>query len=299
MQDAQVALATTLAEATTFQVSSHAVAKRARFVFAAAIGFYVYALVLCAVFIGVGWGVIVLAQFASGGANGIFICAVLPVVVLCWGSALLIVWSLIPRYRRFKAPGQRLDLAGRPALYEVVADVANRTGQRMPSEVYMHMEVNASVTERGGIFGANKRRVLTLGLPLFSLLTVSQFKSLLTHEFGHFYWGDTRLGPWLHRSHEAIRNTIQLLHDIPYTAWINLLLFGYAEWFVDITQDLVRKQEFLADQLAAKTTGREVTIEALQRMHVGEDAFDAYWRGTITPMLWAGVRLPLLEGFRR
>lgn len=226
-------------------------------------------------------------------------CAAIPVAIFCFGSALLILWSLVPRPSRFVVPGPRIDPHGRPGLLEAISDIARRTGQPMPAEVYVDLEVNASVMERGGILGMNKRRVLVLGLPVFSLLTIPQFKSLLAHEFGHFYWGDTRLGPWLHRAYAAISHTTEVLHQVRYTAWINLLLFGYAEWFIDIAQDLMRKQEFLADQLAARIAGARATIEGLQLLHVGEDAFDAYWRGTMAPMLRFGVRLPLLEGFRR
>lgn len=299
MQDTSVAIPTTSPQNTAFQISSHQVAKRARIVFAAALGFYLYALFLCSLLIGAGWLAIAAANWVTGGQGGIIVCAVLPVTAFCVGSALLILWSLIPRPRRFVVPGPRLHLHAAPGLHEAVADIARRTNQPMPAEVYVNLQVNAAVTERGGILGMNKRRVLFLGLPIFPLLTLPQFKSVLAHEFGHFYWGDTRLGPWVHRAHLAIRHTTDVLHEVRYTAWINLLLFGYAEWFLDIAQDLSRKQEFLADQLAARTTSTKAAIEALQLTRVGEDAFDAYWRGTIAPMLRFGVRLPLLEGFRR
>jgi Zn-dependent protease with chaperone function len=300
MQDVEAAIHPTAPQPTTTIISAHEVAKRARFVFGVAIGFYLYALTICGFFVGAGWLLIAAAGWITKSTGaGLMMCLVLPLAILFFGSALLILWSLVPRPRRFRAPGVRLDLPTRPALQAALADIAARTNQQMPAEVYVNLGANAAVTERGGILGANKRRVLFLGLPLFSLLTVPQFKSVLAHEFGHFYWGDTRLGPWLYRAERAISNTIEVLHDFQYTAWINLLLFGYAEWFMEITRDLRRKKEFLADQLAAKTAGKKATIESLHLMRVGEDALDTYWSGTIVPLLDFGVRPPLLEGFRR
>jgi heat shock protein HtpX len=303
MHEFQVAesIPSSLPEPMSLEEFSRAVARRARIVFAVALGFYLYALFLAATLLGLSFLGFNLADFipALGESRGLIMCAMLPVVIFCMGSMLLIVWSLIPRPKRFRVPGPKLDLNAHPQLLEVVSGVAQSTGQKMPAETYIVMDVNAGVTERGGILGARKRRVLILGAPLFSLLTIDQFRAILAHEFGHFYWGDTRLGPWVRRAEEAIHTTIDTLDQAQYTAWINISLFGYAEWFFDITHELMRKQEFLADQLAARVAGSKTVIDQLRLIHIGDDAFDAYWAGTVVPILKFGIRPPVFEGFRR
>jgi heat shock protein HtpX len=77
----------------------------------------------------------------------------------------------------------------------------------MPKEVYLIAEVNAWVAQRGGILGVGSRRVVGLGLPLMRILSVAQLRAVLAHEFGHYYGGDTRLGPLVYSMRSAIGRT--------------------------------------------------------------------------------------------
>ncbi len=43
---------------------------------------------------------------------------------------------------------------------------------------------------------------------MLQLLTVSELRGVLAHEFGHFHSGDTRLSPWLYKTHVGIRRTL-------------------------------------------------------------------------------------------
>src|SRR6266566_7859504 len=99
--------------------------------------------------------------------------------------------AIIPRPSRFVAPGPRLNPAGQPRLFAELEGVAEAVGEAMPEEVYVTPEMNAGVLQRG------RRRVMVLGLPLMQVMTVSQMRAVLAHEFGHYYGGDTRLGPWI------------------------------------------------------------------------------------------------------
>lgn len=83
----------------------------------------------------------------------------------------------------------------------------------MPGEVYLVGDMNAWVAERGGLMGFGGRRVMGIGLPLLQLLSVSQFAGVLAHEFGHYYGGDTKLGPWIYKTRAAIGRTLAGLGD--------------------------------------------------------------------------------------
>lgn len=165
------------------------------------IGFYALAL-------GIAGGLLwtVYAQFAAGH----FIPKLALIAVIIAG---VIVWSILPRPDKFEPPGPELSEEEHPRLFELIRDVAKRTDQEMPSEVYLVGDVNAFVMQRGGVMGFFSRRVMGLGLPLLSLLTVSELRGVLAHEFGHYHGGDTKLGPWIYKTRGAIGRTIVSLAE--------------------------------------------------------------------------------------
>jgi heat shock protein HtpX len=57
--------------------------------------------------------------------------------------------------------------------------------------------------------GFGSRRVMGIGLPLLSILTVSELRGVLAHEFAHYYSGDTRLGPWVYKTQTTMIRTFE------------------------------------------------------------------------------------------
>jgi hypothetical protein len=43
------------------------------------------------------------------------------------------------------------------------------------------------------------------------MLSIAQFRAVLTHEFGHYYAGDTRLGHWVYNTRRAIEEVYKNL----------------------------------------------------------------------------------------
>ena len=76
----------------------------------------------------------------------------------------------------------------------------------MPDEVFLTMEANAAVAQV-----SRTRRVMIVGVALMELLTERELRGVIAHEFGHYRGGDTRLGPWIHRTRETIARTIDRL----------------------------------------------------------------------------------------
>ena len=72
----------------------------------------------------------------------------------------------------------------------------------------MTFEANAGVLELG-----RRRRVMFVGLPLLQLITERGLRAVIAHEYGHYAGGDTRLGPWIHRTRETVLRTIAHLSD--------------------------------------------------------------------------------------
>jgi Zn-dependent protease with chaperone function len=152
------------------------------------VGFYVLALAVAGLLI-----FLIFIQIASRIFNAYL-------SVFCLFGAWIIMWSIFPRIDRFIPPGPRLEAKNHPRLFAELESIAGAVGQPMPAEVYLIPEVNAWVGQRGGFMGIGSRRIMGLGLPLLETLNVSQLEAVLVHEFGHYYRGDTRLGPWVYKN---------------------------------------------------------------------------------------------------
>lgn len=213
----------------------------------------------------------------------------------CVVGAALILWSIIPRPERFHAPGPLLDSAANPRLFHELTDVATKVGEPMPHEVYLVADVNAGVRQRGGLMGLGGRRVMLLGLPLLQVLTISEMRAVLTHEFGHYHGGDTRLAPWIYKTREAIARTIG--HLAQQSSLLHLPFLLYGRMFLRVTQAGSRRQEYAADALAARVVGARPLISRLRKTFGAALAFDSYWRNEVVPILSAGYLPPIAGGF--
>ena len=217
--------------------------------------------------------------------------------IFCLVGAGIIMWSILPRRDRFIPPGPCLAPNQHPRLFAQLTGVAQVVSQAMPAEVYLVPEVNAWVAQRGGIMGLGSRRVMGLGLPLLQILTVSQLRAVLAHEFGHFYGGDTKLGPWVYKTRAAIERTLQGLAKAD--SALRFLFLWYGKMFLRVTHAISRRQELSADALASRTVGSRPLIEGLRAIHGASLAYPPYWATEAVPVLGAGYRPPLAEGFGR
>jgi Zn-dependent protease with chaperone function len=160
----------------------------------------------------------------------------------CVLGALAILWSVLPRLDKFEPPGPPLTRDQHPRLFEEIEGTARATGQAMPAEVYLVSDLNAWVSQRGGVMGFGSRRVMGLGLPLLRVLTISQLRAVLAHEFGHYYGGDTKLGPWIYKTRSAIGRTLDSLRG--HEGWSSLLqlpFLWYGKMFLRITHAVSRR----------------------------------------------------------
>ena len=216
--------------------------------------------------------------------------------LICLLGALGILWSVLPRFDKFAPPGPQLTRDQHPRLFAELDGVAKSVNQAMPAEVYLVPDVNAWVMQRGGIMGFGSRRVMGLGLPLMRMLTCSQFRAVLAHEFGHYHGGDTKLGPWIYKTRGAIGRTLHSLGD---GSWLQAPFLWYGKMFLRLTHAVSRRQEFVADELAARAVGAQALIGGLRTIHGVAPAFQAYWFQECAPVLNAGFRPPLTEGFQQ
>lgn len=179
----------------------------------------------------------------------------------------------------------------------------------MPREVYLIGAANAFVADRGGIMGFGSRRVMGLGMPLLSLLTVSQFRAVLAHEFAHYYGGDTSLGPWVYKTQSSMVRIFQNIGSVGQLARVAVLgvmyivitwiLKGYFTAFLRATHFVSRRQEYRADELACLIAGRQNLVDGLQVIHRAAAAWPVYWKGEVSPPLSDGNLVAICDGFTR
>ncbi len=215
------------------------------------------------------------------------------IAIFCAVASLSILWAIRPQFDRFEPPGPRLTRTQHPRLFEILASIATAAGQPMPEEVYLCPDVNAWVSERGGIMGFGSRPVMGLGLPLLQLLTLDELRAVLAHEFGHYCSADTKLGPWTYKTRATIGRTLGSLGD----SVLRKPFEWYGKLFLLLTNKVSRNQEFVADRLAAALAGSQHVTTSLIKVHGAAPAFKAYIDTEVVPILNAGFRPPIADGF--
>jgi Zn-dependent protease with chaperone function len=257
---------------------------RAALAIALMVSFYVLALAVAGVLLAVPW---LLWSFSKG--------AMLKVGLFCLVGAFLILKAILPRPDRFEPPGPLLTPDAQPRLFAEIRDLATRTGQDDPAEVYLIPDVNAWVAQRGGFMGIGSRRIMGLGLPLLQTLTLPELRGVLAHEFGHFHGGDVAIGPWIYKTRAALIRTVSELAE--HSRALSQLFIWYGNLFFRITHAVSRHQEVLADRLAVGIVGVEALASGLRGSNSAGLAFLPYWQGFVAPVLSAGFVPPLAAGF--
>ena len=157
--------------------------------------------------------------------------------------------------------------------------------------------------------GFGSRWIMGLGLPLLSLLTISQFRTVLAHEFAHYYGGDTSLGPWVYKTKTSIVRVFENIGSVGELARVAVLGVMYVvvtsllKWyfiaFLRVINLISRNQEYRADELACLIAGRQNLIDGLQSIHRAAAAWPFYWKNEVAPSLGEGSVPAIGDGFVR
>ncbi len=257
------------------------------------------ALVLLA---GVGFWVVSLAMVTALVGAGAAIFAYAPdqsfagVAALVLGGGLAL--GLVPPVSRKKDdPTFPLGLDEHPRLRALVQDVATRVGARAPDALYLFHAANAFAGVKRPRILARKESTVGIGLPLLAVLTSDEARAVVAHEMGHHVAGDLRLGPWVHRTRNAIQRATERLEGSSF--WLHLPFIAYADFFMKMSVRVSRAQELQADAVSANVTGPEVTASALRKIEALSLVWDSYFALEVLPLLSKGRNPPLLEGFER
>ena len=235
-------------------------------------GFYVVAGGLI-----VGFGLLSIAAFQhDAGTAG----AKLAFVALIAAAGVVVGLWRVARARPEPEPGIVLTPQEAPELWAIVRELADAAQTDAPAEIRLVPDVNAAVSEDARFLGlVPGPRRLYLGLPLLMGLDVSQVRSVIAHELGHYSRSHTRLAPIVYRGQVAIFGTIdQLSGNI-----VGWFLRGYAMLHLLVSAAVTRRQELEADELSVRIAGRCVTQSALRELPVIDSSWSFYQRAYLAP----------------
>jgi heat shock protein HtpX len=276
----------------------------------AVLGFVAFYAVTAAAIVGLVW----LGFLCFGLLDSIRVGKAMLLLVLVGGACLLsaavLAWSALPRIDKFEAPGPELTETSHPELFKMIREVAAATNQRMPVHVYAVLEVNAFVTERGGIMGIGSKRVMGIGIGLLNAFTVDEVRAVVAHEFGHFHGGDTRLGPWVYKTRAAmgravinLQSTIEKVSEIEAVGFVLSIIEAPFRWmtlgYMRLASAVSRAQEYSADAVAARAVGTAPVLSGFGRLAGTAAALDAYLDSEIGALVGHGVLPPVLAGARQ
>lgn len=217
------------------------------------------------------------------------------------GLGVMVVYFLVKFLFSTKKPDNRgveVFEADQPMLFDFIRRVGEETKTDFPKHIYLTPEVNASVSYDSNIrsmfFPVKKN--LTIGLGLVNMVNLSEFKSVIAHEFGHFSQKSMKAGVFVYQANKVIYNmlydnesygrmldTVASVHSVfALVVGITVKIVKFIQWILQQAYKVINKQyaslsremEFNADAMAAKASGSNNAIQALRRIDFGSSCYD-------------------------
>jgi Zn-dependent protease with chaperone function len=185
-----------------------------------------------------------------------------------------------------------------PVLFSFIRKLTEDTQTQFPKKIVLSPDVNACVFYNDSFWSMlfPVKKNLQIGLGLVNTLTISEFKAVMAHEFGHFSQRSMKLGSFVYNVNKVIYN--MLFENKNYSVFLRR--WGNLHWaisiFVSITIQLVRgiqkilqgmygfinksymslsrEMEFHADAVAASVSGGNNLITALQKVEVSDSCYN-------------------------
>ncbi|MEV6241967.1 M48 family metallopeptidase [Lentzea sp. NPDC051838] len=204
--------------------------------------------------------------------------------ILAGIPVLMIAWVLRPRLWSADDVWHELRRDDAPAFFALLDRIAAAAGAPMPDRVALDADFNASAATHGWL----RRRTLTMGLPLFGVLTPQQRVAVLAHEFGHFVNGDPARSLL---TQPAVRTPLILADlvrpsDTAISANLWEQLAERALWPLQVVLQRLfpligtgvvavaardhQRAEYCADALAVRLAGTQAVVSAMTDMAAGE-----------------------------
>ena len=186
-----------------------------------------------------------------------------------------------------------------PVLFEFIKQLTADTQTQFPKKIVLSSEVNASVYFNDSFWSMifPVRKNLQIGLALVNSLTLSEFKAVMAHEFGHFSQRSMKLGSFVYNVNKAIYNMLYENKDfrnllskwgslhiaIWIFVWVTVQLLQGIQYILRQMYGLInknymglsREMEFHADAVAASVSGSNNLVTALRKTELTDMCYQS------------------------
>ena len=219
--------------------------------------------------------------------------------ILCLCSGILTVFMLKSLFamRKMGNPnGIEVTPNEQPELYSFLHQLADEIGAPKPHRVFITSEVNAAVFYDLSLLNLlfPSKKNLIIGLGLVNVLTLTELKAVLAHEFGHFAQNSMMVGRWVYVAQQIIAHMVSVRDwldsvvrfissidlRIAWIGWILSIILWSLRSLMDTLFKIViiaeralsREMEFNADLVAVSVTGSDALINALYKLQAADQA---------------------------
>lgn len=211
--------------------------------------------------------------------------------------SLFMAKSLFAIRRTGNPAGIEVTASQQPELFQFIHRLADDIGAPKPHRVFLTPEVNAAVfydLSLLNLFFPSKKNLI-IGLGLVNVLSISEFKAVLAHEFGHFAQRSMMVGRWVYIAQQIIGHMLttrdwldklvrfigRIDLRIAWLGWLLSLIIWSIRSVVETLFSLVimaeralsREMEFNADLVAVSVTGSDPLINALHKLQTADHAW--------------------------
>jgi Zn-dependent protease with chaperone function len=220
-------------------------------------------------------------------------------VFLIASSALGFLFLLKGFFKRHKADKSlqiEITEEEQPTLFAFIHRLCEETNAPFPHRIYLSPDVNAAVFYNTSILSLvlPTRKNLLIGLGLVNSLTLSEFKAVLAHEFGHFSQNSMKVGTYVYVANRIIGDIVYgrdwfddllaKLRSIDVRVTFFVMAFYGGQWVLRkilegffrainfLNMALSRQMEFNADLVAVSVTGSDALVHGLARLDFATEA---------------------------
>lgn len=236
------------------------------------------------------------ADLFSGGRNGFsgFMVAVLTAFL-----GVFMLKALFFLNRSNKSEFIEITKEEEPQLFEFIYKVADDAKASRPHKIFLSNRVNASVFYDLSFINLifPTRKNLEIGLGLVNALNLGEFRSIISHEFGHFAQRSMIVGRWVYIAHQVVFQIVNKRDGfdkfinglsridirVAWIGWILSLIVWSIRSLVEIFFKMVllteralsREMEFHADLVSVSLTGSDALVNSLHKLTAADETFDS------------------------
>ncbi len=253
-----------------------------------------------------------------GFAGGVIIAAKVTGITLMIGAGLISMGLLIiiflikfifKRHTNDISHLTEINREEQPELFGFIESIVKEVKTDFPKKIYLSPEVNASVFYDSSFWSMffPIRKNLQIGLGLVNVTTVSEFKAILAHEFGHFSQRTMKVGSYVYNVNKVIHNMLYDNDSFENLAGKWAGINSYFNFFIGLAMKILggiqkilqkvyeivnisymalsREMEFHADEVAACVAGSKPLVTSLLRLDIADHSYNEvinYYNGKIS-----------------